>query len=41
MTVETKQGSAIEAVQRLRPIIEHYRDEAERERACRRRWSAR
>ena len=32
MTVETKQGSAIEAVQRLRPIIEHYRDEAERER---------
>lgn len=32
MTVETKHGSAIEAVQRLRPIIEHYRDEAERER---------
>ena len=32
MTVETRSGSAIEAVQRLRPIIEHYRDEAERER---------
>lgn len=40
MTVETKQSRpvlearsrAIEAVQRLRPIIEHYRDEAERER---------
>src|SRR5215213_9287723 len=32
MTVDTRQGSAIEAVQRLRPIIEHYRDEAERER---------
>jgi alkylation response protein AidB-like acyl-CoA dehydrogenase len=40
MTVETKQGRpglearsrAIEAVQRLRPIIEHYREEAERER---------
>ena len=32
MTVETKQGNALEAIQRLRPIIEHYRDEAERER---------
>lgn len=32
MTVETRQSSAMEAVQRLRPIIEHYRDEAERER---------
>ena len=32
MTIETRQGGAIEAVQRLRPIIEHYRDEAERDR---------
>jgi len=32
MTVETKPGSAIEAIQRLRPLIEHHRDEAERER---------
>jgi alkylation response protein AidB-like acyl-CoA dehydrogenase len=32
MTVETRQRSAVDVVQRLRPLIEHYRDEAERER---------
>jgi alkylation response protein AidB-like acyl-CoA dehydrogenase len=32
MTVETREFNATETVQRLRPVIEHYRDEGERER---------